>query len=230
MPYNAPYYGPLLEGLGFKRHKDLWLYEMATAVAPPEKVVRVARHLREEEQATVRRVDVRDLPGEIRRLKSIYNAMLGRNWGFVPMSDEEFDYVAHRLKPLVLLRPELCLIAEVRGEPVAFSLTFPDANAAIKTARGQLTTWGLPLGALRIAWAARQVDRLRVLLFGIKPGYQKRGLDALLYLETLRLARERGFVAGELGWVAEDNALMTRSLDAMGARRFKTYRLYEKKL
>ncbi len=230
MSYNARYYAGLLEGYGLRKAKDLWHYELSTMTAPPEKVVRVAERAREQEDVTVRGVNLRDLSGEIRRLKTIYNAMLQRNWGFVPMSDEEFDYIARRLKPLVQLRPELCRIAEVRGEPVAFALTLPDANAALKAADGQLTTWGLPIGIARIALAAQRVNRLRVLLFGITPGYRKRGLDALLYLDTLRLARERGFVAAELGWVTEDNALMNRALEAMGARRFKTYRIFEKRL
>jgi GNAT superfamily N-acetyltransferase len=230
MSYNARYYAPLLEGWGLKRAQDLLSYEVSTGAAPPEKVVRVAERARERDDVTVRALDMKDLPGEVRRLKAVYNAMLEQRWGFVPMSEEEFDYLARRLKPLVALRPELCRIAEVHGEPVAFSLTLPDANVAIKQAGGQLTTWGLPIGAARIAWAVQKVDRLRVLLFGIRPGYRKRGLDALLYLDTLRIARERGYVSAELGWVTDDNAVVNRSLELMGARRIKTYRLYEKRL
>jgi hypothetical protein len=77
-------------------------------------------------------------------------------------------------------------------------------------------------------WAARSIDRLRVLLFGIKPGYRRRGLDAILYLDTLRAARALGYNWGEIGWAAEDNTLMIRAVEAMGARRYKTYRIYQR--
>lgn len=228
MPYNFRYYERLFRAAGFEKAKDLWSYELSTSTAPPEKVVRVAQRLREQEGVRVRPIQMSDLPEEIRRIKSIYNAMLERVWGFVPMSEDEFDLIAARLRPLVQVRPELCLIAEVGNEPVAFSLTLPDSNIAIKAAKGHLTTWGFPVGLAKLAWAARRIDRLRVLLFGIRPGYRKRGLDALLYLETMRAARELGYSGGELGWTTEDNDLMNRAIESMGARKYKTYRIYQR--
>lgn len=230
MPYNHRYYARLLEGYGLTKSRDLWSYELSTSVAPPEKVVRVAERIRAKDGVRVRPIDMKDLSGEIRRIKSIYNAMLDRTWGFVPMSEEEFDAIAFRLRPLVQVRPELCLIAEVKGEPVAFSITLPDANVALKAAGGQLTSWGLPIGLARMFFAAREIDRLRVLLLGIKPGYRRRGIDALLYLDTMRAARALGYSGGELGWTTEDNDLMNRAIESMGARRYKTYRVYEKSL
>ena len=230
MPYNFRYYGALLEGWGLRKMKDLYAYDLSTSRAPPEKVVRVAQRLQEQQGVRVRPIDLRQLPEEIRRLKSIYNAMMDPAWLFLPMNEEEFDGIVARLRPLVRVRPELCLIAEVRGEPVAFSITLPDANRAIQAAGGFLTRWGLPVGLARMAWATRNIERLRVLLFGIKPGFRRRGLDALLYLETLRTARRLGYDGAELGWVTEDNELMVRAIESMGARRYKTYRIYERAL
>jgi len=230
MPYNFRYYGKLLEGWGLRKMKDLYAYDLSTALAPPEKVVRVADRLRDQQGVRVRPISLGDLSEEIRRLKSIYNAMMDPAWLFQPMNEEEFDAIVARLRPLVRVRPELCLIAEVRGEPVAFSITLPDANRAIQAAGGYLTRWGLPVGLARMAWAARTIDRLRVLLFGIKPGFRRRGLDALLYVETLRTARRLGYDGAELGWVTEDNELMVRAIESMGARRYKTYRIYDRAL
>jgi GNAT superfamily N-acetyltransferase len=230
MPYNPRYYPALLESNGLRKAKDLWTWEMSASVAPPEKALRVAERLGAEAGVVVRPIDLKDLPSDIRRIKRIYNAMLERNWGFVPMSDEEFDFIAQRLRPLVLLRPELCFIVEVRDEPVAFSITLPDSNVGLKAAKGYLTAFGLPIGLARLAWATRANDRLRVLMLGTKPGYRRRGIDALLYTATLHAARELGYSSGELGWTLEDNDLINRALESMGARRFKTYRIYERAL
>lgn len=230
MPYNHRYYGKLFEANGMKKLKDLYSYELSTSVAPPERVVRVAEKIKAD-GVRVRPLNMKQLSEERRRIKSIYNAMLDRSdIAFVPMTEEEFEVVANRLLPLVQIRPELCLIAEVKDEPVAFSLTLPDANIAIKTANGSLTRFGLPLGALKIAWAARNIDRLRVLLLGIKPGYRRRGIDALLFLETMKAARELGYTGGEIGWTTEDNDLINRAIESMGARRYKTYRLFTRAL
>jgi GNAT superfamily N-acetyltransferase len=230
MPYNYRYYGGLFEGWGLKKMRDLYAYDISAAMTPPEKMVRIAERLKESEQVRVRPLDIRDLPEEIRRLKSIYNAMLDRNWLFLPMNEEEFDSITARLRPLVRVRPELCLIAEVKGEPAAFCITLPDSHVAIREAGGQLTRWGLPVGLAKMAWAARRIERLRVLLFGIKPGYRRRGLDALLGIESLRAARRLGYEGAELGWTTEDNELMNRAIESIGARRYKTYRIYEKAL
>jgi GNAT superfamily N-acetyltransferase len=228
MPYNPRYYEALFTKNGFKKAKDLWSYELSTQVAPPEKVVRVAEKVRVQDGVRVRPLDMKNLAEETRRIKSIYNAMLERSWGFVPMNEDEFDLIAQRLKPLVQVRPELCLIAEVKDEPVAFSITLPDSNIAMKAANGRLTTWGLPIGLARMLWAMRDIDRLRVLLLGVKPGYRRRGIDALLYLDTLRAARDLGYTGGELGWTSEDNDLINRAIESMGGRRYKTYRLFER--
>jgi GNAT superfamily N-acetyltransferase len=228
MPYNPRYYDALLTRCGLSKAKDLWSFELSTSVAPPEKVVRVADRLRDHDGIKVRPIELGRIKEETQKIKNVYNAMLERSWGHVPMEDEEFDAIAARLRPLVQGHPELCLIAEHRGEPVAFSLTLPDSNRAIKEANGKLTTFGLPIGLVKMLWKSRSIDRLRVLLLGIKPGYRRRGIDALLYMETLKIARKLGYSGGELGWTSEDNDLINRAIESMGARRYKTYRLYER--
>lgn len=231
-PYNPPHYAGLLEGARLRPFRDLYMYALSTALPPPEQVVRAAERLREKARVRVRPFDLKRLPEELQRIKAIQAdaALHERNWSFVPLSEEEVDFLAARLRHLATLSPDLCLFAEVNDEPVAFSLTFPDGNPVVKAAGGSLTTWGLPIGALKMAWAARRVESVRVLLLGVSDAWKRRGLESLLYLETLRAARERGFSDGELGWVAEDNAPLNRALIAMGARRHKTYRIYEQRL
>jgi len=225
MPYNFRYYPRLMEAWGLKKAKDLWAFEMSSSIAPPEKVVRAAEKA-QREGARVRPLNAARLSDEQRRIKRIYDGMLERNWGFVPMSDDEFEFISARLRPLVMLRPELSLIVEVDDEPVAFSLTVPEGNVGLKAAGGHLTTFGLPVGLAKMAWAVQRSDRLRVLMVGVLPGYRRRGVDALLYLETVKLAREFGYASGEVGWTLEDNHLINRAIESMGGRRYKTYRFY----
>src|SRR5262249_2824924 len=117
-----------------------------------------------------------------------------------------------------------------RGEPVAFCITLPDSNVAIREAGGQLTRGGGPVGLAEMAWGARRIGRRPGLLFGIKPGYRGRGVGAPLGTATRRAARRLGYEGAELGWTTEDNELMNRAIESIGARRYKTYRIYEKAL
>jgi GNAT superfamily N-acetyltransferase len=228
MAYNPRYYPELYEACGFAKAKDLYAFELSSSVPPPEKVARVAEKIRQREGVVVRPVNLRDFEAEVRRIKEIYNSAWEKNWGFVPMTEHEFDHLAQEMRAII--RPELLLIAEVQGEPVAFSMTIPDANPAIKAANGRLTTFGLPIGLAKMLLTVRKIRRLRLITLGIKEGYRKRGLDAILYLDTLKTARELGYTGGEISWTLEDNHLVNRAIESMGGRKYKTYRVYERAL
>lgn len=226
MPYNPRFYGRLFEANGFTRLKDLVSYELYASQGLPEKVQRLAERCRQSGVVRVRRLDTVRPEEDVRRIKAIYETMLKPGFGFAPLTDAEFDQLVHRLRPIILLRPELSLIAEADGEAVAFSITLPDTNIAQKAAGGFL----FPFGLAKMLWAARGIDRLRGLLFGIKDGWRRRGIDALLAQETYAQAVQLGYASGELGWVVEDDRLMNRTIQATGARRIKTYRVYERPL
>ncbi|XXF81385.1 GNAT family N-acetyltransferase [Myxococcaceae bacterium GXIMD 01537] len=228
MTYNPPYYATLLEACGLTKAKDMLAWELSASATPPEKVVRIAEKIREREGITVRHVRMDDFANEVQRIKDVYNAAWEKNWGFVPMTEAEFDHVAKDMK--LIVRPELVLLAEVKGEPVAFSMTLPNANEAFKAAGGRLTTFGLPIGLVKLVLATRRIRRLRLVTLGIKAGYRRRGIDAILYLDTIRAAKELGYEGGEIGWTLEDNALVNRAIESMGGRKSKVYRIFQRSL
>jgi hypothetical protein len=109
---------------------------------------------------------------------------------------------------------------------VGFAITVPDTHLAQKEANGYL----FPFGLAKMLWAARGIDRLRGLLFGIKDGWRRRGIDALLTQEIFLKAKALGYVGAELGWVVEDDKLINRTIQTTGAQRIKTYRIFERPL
>ncbi len=226
MAYNPRYYPKLYHSCGLEKAKDLWAFELSSSVNPPEKVVRISEKIRQQEGVTIRPLNLKDFDAEVRRIKEIYNSAWDQNWGFVPVTDHEFDHFAREMRPLVV--PELVLLAEVANQPVAFSMTIPDANLALKAANGRLTHFGLPTGLIRLWLASRKIKRVRLITLGIKEGFRKRGIDAVLYLETLKTARALGYTGGEISWTLEDNQLVNRAIELMGGRRYKTYRLYQR--
>jgi len=224
MTYNPPYYGPLVEAAGFVKLKDLWSYELETSRGLPDKVLRLAARAQASGEVRVRPVDVASPQRDVRRIREILETMLKPGLGFAPPTPEEFAVAVDRVRPVILLQPELSLVAEVKGEVVAFLIAIPDTNLALKAAGGSL----FPLGLVKMLWAGRSIHRLRVLLFGIQDGYRRRGIDALLAKATHEAAVRFGYRSGELGWVMEDDTLVTRTIEACGARRIKTYRLFER--
>jgi GNAT superfamily N-acetyltransferase len=137
------------------------------------------------------------------------------------MTDAEIDHMARQLKPV--LDPSLVLFAERDAEPIAFALALPDLNQAIKQADGRL----FPVGWARVMWAARKIRRLRVLALGLVPEARQRGIDMLLYHALNRNSLERGYRSAELSWILEDNSAIRIPIETMGARVYKTMRIYE---
>lgn len=225
MPYNPRYYGALLEGCGLKKAKDLYAWERSAATPPPERFARIADKIRSHEQVQLRSVNLRNFAAEVARIKEVYNAAWEHNWGFVPMTDAEFDKLARDLRQFIA--PDLALVAECHGEPIAFALTVPDYNQALKKLNGRLTSFGLPIGLARLLWHARNINRVRLMALGVKAGWRRRGIDAVLVVETIRRTHELGYDGGEVSWTLEDNDLVNRAIEACGCTRSKLYRMYE---
>lgn len=229
MPYNHSYYPQLIESCGFAKAKDLWGWEIDIRKPVPEKVERVAEKIRAREGITVRTGNMKDFANEVRLIKEIYNQAWEKNWGFVPMTEREFDQMAKDLK--LVVEPSMVLFAYVKGEalPVAFALTLPDINVALKAANGRLTRFGfLPIGLSKLLWAKSRIKSGRLMVLGTRPGFRKRGLDSILMLDTVNNARKLGWWGGEVSWTLEDNDMVNRAIELFGCKKYKTYRVYEK--
>lgn len=221
MPYNPPYYPTLLEDYGLRKSMDLLAYIVEEASTGIRRLERMAQRLREKEPGlTIRTINPKRFDEELRTFKEIYNKAWSRNWGFVPITEGELDYLARVLKPLIV--KELCLFAYIGKEPVGFALTLPDYNFVLKRLNGKVGV----LGVLRFLYFSRKITNVRMMLLGIKHAFQKRGADALLILETFRRAVARGYRSGECSWILEDNVLMRRGIEAVGGKKYKTYRMY----
>ena len=221
MPYNPPYYPELLERCGLAKAKDLYAYRMLIEEGLPDRLRRMAAKIEQKEGLTIRPIDMKNFDQELKRIKVIYNNAWSKNWGFVPMTEAEFDHLAKQLKPLVV--PELVLFAEVDGRPAGFSLTLPDYNQALKHLNGRL----FPFGIFKLLWHSRKIDHPRILVMGVIHEYQRRGIDAVFYVRTWDAGKKRGYTWGEMSWILEDNEMMKRAMELMGGKVYKTYRIYE---
>jgi hypothetical protein len=221
MPYNPPYYPELMEPFGLAKAKDLYAYRISKEGGIPERLRRMAAKIEQKEGLTIRPIDMKDFANELNRIKEVYNNAWSKNWGFVPMTDAEFDHLAKQLKPLII--PELVLMAEVNGQPAGFSLTLPDYNQALKKVNGRL----FPFGLFKLLWYSRKIDAARIMVMGVVHKYQKRGIDAIFYINTYDAGTARGYTWGEMSWVLEDNEMMNRAIEMLGGKIYKTYRIYE---
>ncbi|HLT47212.1 MAG TPA: hypothetical protein VK002_08295 [Rubricoccaceae bacterium] len=233
MPYNKPYYEDFLLRYGFERAMTMFAYYVHDAYLDADRLERGAALVRRRHpNLRVRTLDMSRYMDEALLAHEIYNEAWSGNWGSVPMTDAEFRHLANDLKQII--EPDLVVFVEVqdeagRWEPVAFSVSIPNLNQAIRHLKdGRLFPFGLPK---LLAYAKLgAVYELRMPLLGVKRAYHGHGFDVLLITETIRAGRAKGYDACEMSWVLESNKALTNALDRMGTVIDKTYALYERAL
>lgn len=224
MAYNPVWYQDLLESYpGLAKSRDLWAWRItADGFKLPDRVMENAKQVfRGESDLTVRPINKKDFRNEVELIRGLYNRCWHENWGFIPMDPDEFYFAGREMKTMV--NENLLLIAEWKGEPVGFSMTVPDFNLALKRVRGRL----FPFGIFRFIADRKKIVYARTLLMGVLPEHRHKGVDVLMVLRSYKAAVKGGITAGECSWILENNTAMNRILEKLGAKVYKTYRIYD---
>ncbi len=228
MTYNPAYYAGLVETAGFRKAKDLLAFRIDLATLPMERLERIGAKARQRnKEISLRPILRKNLWQELPKVKEIYNAAWQDNWGFVAMTEAEIDFLAERLKPLLV--EGLVWLAESGEEPVGFMLALPDYNIAIKPLKGRLLTPRV-LTCIPHLLGWKRPAHTRVVTLGVKEKHRLRGLESALLIEGLKVGFKLGVRESEASWILEDNVMMCRMLEAIGGRVYKRYRIYEREL
>ena len=225
MPHNPPEYADYIEAAGYRKVKDLyaWLYEINGDIEPT--IAKLAARVQSKLRIVVRQLNLAEFEREIERLRVIYCGAWERNWGFVPPTPEEFRRLAKELRQI--FDPRCAVCAEVDGRPIACAIAIPDINQALRGTGGRL----FPLGIVRLLGRKMIVDQVRLLLLGVLPEYRAAGIFPLLISELRRqVVASTSYRRAEFSWVLEDNLDINQPVERLGARRYKTYRIYQKAL
>lgn len=221
IPYNPPYYNELAEAYGMKKVKDLYCFIADVPSKLPSKIERIA-HFAEKQGIKARPVNLRNLKEELYAFMEVYNEAWKQNWGFIPITKEEIDYMAEKLKKVAV--SELVIVAEKDLEPVGFFGAVPDFNEVLRKLKGRLT----PLAILKTLYYRRKIKSIRLLLFGVKQAYRHKGVESIMLKEAFKGAMKYKFEKVEFSWILEDNYDTINLTQIIGAKRYKTLRIYEK--
>jgi GNAT superfamily N-acetyltransferase len=225
--HNPPYYADLIENCGFTKAKDWYAWWFSEQPPRADRLRKIASERADKQGVRIRPVNLKDIAGEARRIRAIYNQAWEKNWGFVPFTEAEFEHMAKEMKPLLV--PPATLIAEIGDEPIGFVIGVPDINVAFRHINGRLTTFGLPIGLLKLLYYKTKIRTGRLVALGVVEKYRRVGIAEMLVLQLMDEAFKRGFT-GELSMTLEDNVMVNRFIEAMGAARYKTYRIYRRSL
>ena len=208
----------------FKKAKDLYAFIKYAKDGIPPRIEKMINRIKKRTNVKVRPFSMKEYDRDVQFLKDIYNDAWEKNWGFVPMTNDEIDATGKKLKQFI--EPKLVLFAEIDGKPVAVTVTVPDINPVLKKLNGRLG----PIEMLKFLFYKRKVIGARSLIGGVIREYRETGIIAVLYYETEKANLQLGYEWCELGWNLEDNDLINRFDIAIGGKLYKKYRIYEMKI
>jgi GNAT superfamily N-acetyltransferase len=226
--HNPSYYAALIEKWGFVKEIDFYGWWFSDATAAAVRLRKLAARLQPRARFTIRHGDMRNLPAESVRLRRIYNEAWRDNWGFVPFTEAEFVHLTAEMKPL--LRGDFTAVAEIDGDPIGFVIGLPDINIALQKINGRLTTFGIPIGLAKLLYHKWRLKKARLIAMGVRPQFRKLGVSEMLVLRVMEEGMVKCGFAAELSMTLENNIMVNRFIEAIGATRYKTYRIYSRPL
>lgn len=226
MPYNKKYYEKLLRTWGMKQIMELYAYCFKQVNLPPEfmtKTDKIESRLNQK-GIHIRTINFKHFKKEMNQLRQLYNAANEKHWGFVPLTAEEFNFMAADLRQIVT--KENVLFAEKEGQLIGYMVTIPDVNQIFAhIPKGKL----FPFGWTKLVWKPK-ITGARMLILGVLPAYRNFGIDACFYAHSSRFFQQAGITWTEAGYVMQNNLMMNRIIERVGGKKTKTYRLFEKEI
>jgi len=223
MLYNPPYYNDLVLNYGHHVAQELLAWYIDQKIIDKDRLRRISEYVKKKEGLTVRIMNMKHFDQEVERIRDIYNKAWEKNWGFVPMTNKEFDFLAKSLKPLA--NPHYIYFVEDRNKrTIGFSLSLPDINQALKHVDGDPFS---PIGLIKYLWYSRNISMVRTITMGVLPEYRNKGVDSILNAEIADYGGKHGVFASEMSWVLKANEAMSKLAKVIGGKPYKEYVIYE---
>lgn len=231
MGHSQSYQGALAEASGLVKEKDLFAWRYDSRQKFNARTEKAWEHLAETKEVRLRSVNLRSLRKELEVIMEIYNETWSGKWGYVPISSAELDKMARDLS--LVLDPDMAFIAEVHGKAAGMCITVPNLNEVIADLDAKL----FPFGFAKLLWRTKvkHPRSARLILLGVREAIRRNVkrygfLSAAMYVEVAKRGLAKGYEWAELSWTREDDAPINLGIRSMGARVYKTYRVYEKQL
>ncbi len=232
MPYNKPYYQTLFENYGFKLFFEQISNELDIANPLPERFAKISQWITQKEGYRFVRPNLEQLSLFGKAFQEVYNDAWQFHENFTPISDEQIEKYVKRFRFIAI--DAFLPFAYVNDEPAGFIICVPDLNQIFKPLKGHFSIFQ----KLLFWWRSRNqfewyrknkiLTRGRVIIMGVKPKFQKYGLESGLIYQSVTQAAEMGFEKIELSWVGDFNPKMRALHEGVGAkfvRKHVTFRI-----
>lgn len=230
IPWHPPYLSRHVEALGLTKSQDLLSYRYEVSASDRTYTPVIMNRREWKERLRYRPLKMKELDSEVDLMTEMFNEAWADNWGYVPITRDEFKSMADSLKHIVT--EDYGFVAEIDGQPMAFGISVPNLHEIFADFDGRIGLAGLPKLIGRIRKMPYRSGRLA--LFGMRKSLHRSargGIIVLTMVEHMRVLSQKVELDHfEFGWVLEENTGMRKPIEASGAKIDKVHRIYEKRL
>jgi len=223
--YNKPYYEKLFRNAAFTVVKRVKSWDCPLMTPMEERLERVGKKVIEHYDVTIETWGQRPLAIRKREMLEVYNDAWNDNWGFVPFTEEEFNKNVDDMQ--LVMQQGLFIFVYVKGELAAFFGGVPN----IIEKMGKLPFHSELIRAVKMLLTKGSVKGFRLGYVGVKKKFRRLGLDGVMLWWQKNYSQKKGYEYCDLGWVVEDNVLVTRLIDMMADSKLsKVYTIFQKNI
>lgn len=226
--YNYPYYPAHMERMGYGKEVDWIEFRMTVPDAIPEKHKRIADIVARKYNLSVKKFTSR------KKIKQEYghalfeliNEAYTDLYGYSPLTERQIDYYIDMYLGVIRLE-DVCLIVDGDGKLVAVGISMPSLSQALRRSGGKL----FPTGWYHLWKAIRgKVDVVDLLLVAVKPEYQSKGVNAMIFADLIPVYVKNGYKYAESNLELEGNENVQKQWEYFERRQHRRRRAWSKNL
>lgn len=228
--YNYPYYPVHMERMGFEKSTDWVEMKIYIPEAIPEKHKRISDIIQRKYNLRVRKLtNKKDVikSGVAHEIFRLINDAYAPLFGFSRMTEAQIDQYVKVYIPVLDLRM-VTLVETEEGEIVAVGISIPSLSKALQKAKGKLFPFGWYHLLKALKWNRPKV--LDLLLVAVRPDYQSKGVNALLFTDLIPVYQEMGFEYAESNPELEDNGRVQNQWQYFKTEQHKRRRCFKQNL
>ena len=226
--YNYPYYVRHFERLGFEKDADWVEYRITVPDSIPEKHTRIGEIVMRKYGLSVKKFTSRS---KIRKeygraIFELINEAYADLYGFVPLTDRQIEHYIN-IYIGVLRLEDVTLIVDKDEKLVALGISMPSMSEALRKSRGKL----FPFGWYHLLRAIKgHTDVVDLLLVAVKPEYQSKGVNALIFNDLIPRYNAHGYKFAESNVELEGNESVQKQWEYFERRQHRRRRAWKKAL
>lgn len=227
--YNYPYYPEHMEKLGYEKEADWVEFKLTVPDKLPEKFVRISEIILQKYNLKIKKLSRKELKEKNygQRIFDLINEAYAPLYGYSKMTQRQIDQYIKMYLPLIDLRM-VSLVEDAEENLVAVGISMPSLSKALQKAKGKM----LPFGWFHLLKALfiKKPKVLDLLLVGVKPEYQSKGVNALLFYDLVPVYQQMGFEYGESNPELELNKKVQAQWTAFESVQHKRRRAFKKNI